>query len=216
MADTKRQSRGIPTGGQFAEHNRLDSEAELAMPDLSFDGPLDSYRLQGMSYTVEHFYSDYQREHFDLDPIYQRGSVWDETRQQNLMRSLLLGIPVGSISLNRTNDIHAKHIYTVIDGKQRIQALRAFRDDELVLPASWFDAELVETTEQVEGWPTPGVRWSGLSLKAQRKFGHISMPTVECVDKDVQQQAEIFRLINTGGVEQDDVSLTRAANVEGR
>tara|TARA_R110002051_G_scaffold314950_1_gene392611 strand:+ start:867 stop:1553 length:687 start_codon:yes stop_codon:yes gene_type:complete len=214
MTNTKRQPRGIPAGGQFAEHDRLDSDAELAMSDLSFDGPLDSYRLQGMSYTVEHFYSPIQRDQFDLDPVYQRGSVWDETRQQNLIRSLLLGIPVGAISLNRSNDIDARHIFTVIDGKQRIQALRAFSDDELVIPASWIDPEYVELTEHVDGWPIPGVRWSGLNLKMQRKFSHISMPSVECVDKDVQQQAEIFRLINTGGVDQDELSLSRAAAVE--
>ena len=35
-----------------------------------------------------------------LSPPYQRGIVWGETRQRNLIKSILLGIPIPSIIIN--------------------------------------------------------------------------------------------------------------------
>ena len=190
----------------------------MTQSTLPFDGPLANLYLQAFSYSPKHFTLDETRDLFDLNPPYQRASVWDDDRRRLLVRSLLLGIPVGAIILNKASDTVAMDVrpYTVIDGKQRIEALRAFVDDELAIPLSWVDDEHILRSAPVDGWPVPGVRWSDLDIVFQRRFYMRSFAVVEATGKTLQEQAEIFRLINAGGVDQTAEDLARAAAIEQR
>ena len=181
---------------------------------LIFDGPLARLSLQPMATPVQHFTLNETRKHFRLDAPYQRGSVWDDDRRRNLMRSLLLGLPVGSIILNDTRNHHRDDYIVVIDGKQRIEAVRAFVDDELAIPATWIPAEHVEQTVDVDGWPVPGILYSGMTLAYRRKFNSLSLPSIVANLDTVEQEAELFRLINAGGVEQTPETMARAADIE--
>lgn len=182
--------------------------------DLIFDGPLARLSLQPLASPVQHFTLDTARAHFRLDAPYQRGSVWDDDRRRNLMRSLLLGLPVGSIILNDTRDMHRIDYIVVVDGKQRIEAVRAFVDDELAIPSTWIPAEHVEQTVDVDGWPVPGVLYSGMTLAYRRRFNNLSLPSIVANLNTVEQEAELFRLINAGGVEQTADTMARAAEIE--
>jgi len=188
----------------------------MTQSTLPFDGPLANLYLQTYSYSPKHFTLEESRDLFDLNPPYQRGSIWDDDRRRLLIRSLLLGIPVGAIILNKASDSIALDVapYTVIDGKQRIEALRAFVDDELIIPVSWVDPEHVLSSIPVNEWPVAGVRWSHLDVVFQRLFNMRAFAVVEANGKTVQEQAEIFRLINAGGVDQTPEDLTRAASIE--
>jgi len=46
---------------------------------------------------IKHWHIDGQ---LLLDPPYQRGDVWGYKRQANLIRSILLGVPIPSIIIN--------------------------------------------------------------------------------------------------------------------
>jgi hypothetical protein len=71
----------------------------------------------------------------DLNPPYQRGSVWGVERKRNLIRSLLMGLPIGAVFLNSR---HIMQPDRVVDGKQRIEAILDFLGDGLAVPAEWF------------------------------------------------------------------------------
>ncbi|MER5352618.1 hypothetical protein ABT093_20075 [Kitasatospora sp. NPDC002551] len=58
--------------------------------------------------------------------------------------------------------------WACIDGKQRITTARFWFDDQLAVPASWFPAEHVATTE--EAGDGPCVRFSGLTRPGQLQF----------------------------------------------
>lgn len=212
---------GVPAGGQFASHDRTEASAELdaahtlvvMTSTLNFDGPLERLSLQPEAFNTLHWAHPSGRDVFVLDAPYQRGSVWDDDQRRNLMRSLLLQIPVGAIIYNETTDVENYHA-NIIDGKQRIEAIRAFYDDELVIPASWVPADQIESTEQVEGWPVPGIRWSGTNIVFQRQFQMRSMPAIRARVKTIEEEAEIFRLINSAGVAQTDETLANAARIE--
>lgn len=223
-ANQLRTLAGVPAAGEFGRKSFADGDVTLATAahsgsmknvTLSFDGPLDSLGLQSYNYTTNHFILAEQRDMFDLNPPYQRGSVWDVTRRQQLIRSILLGIPVGAIAMNKNllqSPIGA--VYDVIDGKQRIEALRAFADSQFPIPATWVDPEDILSTVDVDGWPVPGVLYSGLGPTFHRVFAMRPMPSVEASWKTYAEQAEIFRLINSGGVEQTEESLANAAALE--
>ena len=64
------------------------------------------------------------RGNINLDPIFQRRSAWNTTRQSLFIESLVLGLPIPQLIL--AEDRRKKGSYIVIDGKQRLLAIRAF------------------------------------------------------------------------------------------
>ena len=184
--------------------------------DLDFDGPLERVHLTAYTYSVGHFVLEDARSAFDLNPPYQRASVWDLDRRRALIRSLpSLGIPVGGITLNDRGP-RATGLYAVVDGKQRIETLRAFVDDEFAIPATWIEAEYVLETVDVDGWDVPGVVFSGLDRGFRTDFRQRPIGVAEAKVTTIEAEAEIFRLINTGGVAQTEATLGNAAAVENR
>lgn len=180
---------------------------------LDLEGPLDRLSLQSMARSVNHFTLAETRHWFLLETPYQRGSVWDLERKQNLIRSILRGIPTGVIIVNQRPDVHEG--YAVIDGKQRIEALRAFIDDEYAIPVSWVNADDIITAEPHPEWDHGAVRWSGLINPFKLDFKMRPIAASEANVTTIAEEAEIFRLINAGGVEQTAATMAVAAEVEG-
>ena len=87
-----------------------------------------------------------QRSLIDLDPPYQRLSVWDTDKQRRFIDSVINGVDTPKLyfhDLNAGSRSGSKYRYSVIDGKQRILALWAFVSDQLPLPEDfvYFDDE---------------------------------------------------------------------------
>ena len=82
-----------------------------------------------------------------LSPPYQRGDVWGMTRRKNLIRSILLGIPIPSIIINDRASAGWDDYTTcaVIDGKQRMTTILMFLENQFSVPGDWFgtDGEIV-------------------------------------------------------------------------
>lgn len=124
-----------------------------------------------------------------LDAPYQRGDVWGPIRQRNLIKSLLQGIPIPSLIVNDRSRTSNEFAIAVIDGKQRITAILKFLDSQLDVPGEWFDL--------------PGERYLFCELPRaqQRLFENIAVAVSEgCVPRE--EEAEIFELVNYGGVPQ--------------
>src|SRR3954453_21467249 len=66
-----------------------------------------------------------QQGHLNLEPGFQRKSVWTLTDRRKLIQSVLEGIPVPSIFLYKRAD-NGQLIYDVLDGKQRLETLFMF------------------------------------------------------------------------------------------
>lgn len=92
---------------------------------------------------------------YDLDPPYQRSSnAWETDRKINLLNSMLKGYPIPPIFAFKTKKDSQ---YRVIDGKQRLTALREFFDEESewkidkinLIQFRCFDNLLVDMTSEV-------------------------------------------------------------------
>lgn len=65
----------------------------------------------------------------NLDPDFQRRERWSPEKQSGLIESFLLNVPVPPIYLAEDEYGH----YSVVDGKQRLTAIRAFMTEKLYL-----------------------------------------------------------------------------------
>lgn len=205
---------GAPNDTRFGERKRTAAEVTLAAADPKF-APLPKLVLQNYNRSVDHLVSPRMRDEFDLDTPYQRGAVWDEERRRDLIRSSLMGLPIGAITVNERPFKRGAAHYAVVDGRQRIETFRAFVDDEFPIPETWLnsDEDIAETVE-VPGWPVRGVYHSGMTVSAQRGFSFRPIVTQEASVKTLAEEAEIFRLLNAGGVAQTEETMANALAVE--
>lgn len=67
----------------------------------------------------------YERNHLNLEPGFQRQSVWTERDRANLIDSILRNYPLPAIFLYRRED-EGHLVFDVIDGKQRLESIFMF------------------------------------------------------------------------------------------
>lgn len=75
----------------------------------------------------------------DLDPPYQRRSVWNTEYKQFFIDSLIRNYPAPTIFLQVDVSADAPTLYRVIDGKQRLTALFEFVEDKYQAPDTLAD-----------------------------------------------------------------------------
>lgn len=143
-----------------------------------------------------------KNEWLNLNPPYQRGEVWGPIRQKSLIFSLVVGIPIPSIVVNDRasaglfeTEACEDITYAIIDGKQRIRAILAWIDGELGVPGEWFDSSSREVT------------FDQLDLVTRRKFRNKTLAFSEAVLGTIEQEKQVFELINYGGVPQGQSDL---------
>ena len=104
------------------------------MPDLHFE--FTPYPTPNILEVVREWQS------IDFEPVYQRkGDVWDDPRRQYFIDSIINGVDLPKMYFHelvvpRTANGQVVR-YGVIDGKQRLQAIRKFVDDKLPLAADF-------------------------------------------------------------------------------
>ncbi|MER7937901.1 MULTISPECIES: DUF262 domain-containing protein [unclassified Streptomyces] len=162
----------------------------------------------------------------DLDPPYQRGDVWTVDQRMALVQSWLRGLPAGVVILaDRCNDRWQKAhggrgpyetgeaLWACVDGKQRFTTALMWRTDGFAVPASWLDPRNVDTTEDTDDGPY--VRFSGLSAAGQRFVErYCSLLIAEAKEcATVEEEAELYLLVNGGGTPQTNESMANAIRV---
>lgn len=154
-----------------------------------------------------------------IETPYQRGSVWTPDQRIALIRSLMTGVPIPSIIWNdrmnpwwRKVNGRAEAAYALIDGKQRVETLVAWYGGKLAVPASWFAADAIAKTKDTDDGPY--VTYTGLTRPEQLGFAlNTTIPVCEARLTRVEDEANVFLLVNGGGTPQTDADMARAARV---
>lgn len=152
------------------------------LPDL-MTGSLDR---QPTLQTITWLLSLRRFEQLDLDPPYQRKSVWTLREKRRFLDTVLRNYPSPAIFLHRSLDDEGNPTYHVVDGKQRLTTILDFVDNKLRLPADFGDDRL------------DGKNWKALAeFPAARKAFWGYELTVEFID-DVHEPLvrEIFSRLN--------------------
>lgn len=78
----------------------------------------------------------------NLSPPYQRRSVWTRKDQRFFIDTIMNHYPSPPIYLHQTRDETGTATFHVVDGKQRLEAIIAFRDNKVKLPEDSGNANL--------------------------------------------------------------------------
>lgn len=186
--------------------------------------PLTSYGLSATNREAYGFVLAAADGDLNLNPPYQRGAVWTDDQRIALVRSWLLGIPVGNVIINSRRSMWwtDTDIYdprsgdpgcdAVIDGQQRIRTALAWFAGEFAVPASWFDPVDVNQTEDTADGPY--VRFTGLTRIGQTTFKrNAHLPVVEAKLATEREEAQVFQLVNGAGTPQTEADMANADRV---
>jgi hypothetical protein len=131
-----------------------------------------------------------RNKYMNLQPFYQRRLRWDEKKQSRLIESFLINIPVPPIILFEKE----YNFYEVMDGQQRITAIRDFYENKLRLIGLELWSEL------------NGRTYSELPAKIRAGIDRRSISSIvivaESTSNDEEAQLlkqETFERLNTGG-----------------
>lgn len=122
----------------------------------------------------------------DLDPPYQRRSVWTRKDKQFFLDTIFRNFPSPAIFLHKSLDDAGKATYHVVDGKQRLTTILEFLDDRVRISSDFGDVRL------------DGMKWSDLKGEQdlrQRLWNYqITVEMIDVVDGAVVN--EIFDRLN--------------------
>ena len=129
--------------------------------------------------------------YMDISPFYQRRLRWDKQKQSQLIESFLINIPVPPIILYERE----YNSYEVMDGQQRITAIKDFYNNSLELTGLELWSELNGRTYQ----QLPDKIKAGIDRRA--------ISSIVLITESTQSKEEAFFLkqitferLNTGGV----------------
>lgn len=102
--------------------NQGESEEDALQPVEGF-----AASVSGTDWTVETLVNQMRKGRIDLDPTFQRRNAWLANRKSKLIESIILGFPIPQIVLAEKPGLRGQ--YFVLDGKQRLLALRQYFAD---------------------------------------------------------------------------------------
>lgn len=120
---------------------------------------------------------------------YQRDYVWGHQEQQNFLRVLISGFPVGSVALAKAPDwgVSESPYIEVVDGKQRLTTLKMFIKNEIPI--------IIDGKE---------IFWFELSRSEQLSFGRPTLSAVILDDATEKDRLAYFVAVNFTGVPQSE------------
>ncbi|MFT8402335.1 MAG: DUF262 domain-containing protein [Gluconobacter potus] len=145
----------------------------------------------------------------DLDPSFQRRSAWNDKKQSLFIESLILGLPIPQLILAEAQG--KKGSFIVIDGKQRLLAIRRFGSSS---PDDGFQPlQLKGLSElgQLNGKNYNDLMRDPALEDFRSAFENSSIRTI--VIRNWQNEAylyEVFLRINTGSVQLSPQELRQA------
>lgn len=90
---------------------------------------------------ISWFLDLHRNEQLDLDPPYQRRSVWSPKDRRFFLDTIFRGYPSPSIFLHK-QVVEGKTIYYVVDGKQRLETILKFANNEIAIDKNFGDSRL--------------------------------------------------------------------------
>lgn len=84
----------------------------------------------------------YNQGQLDLEPSYQRRSVWNPKDRRFFLDTIFRGYPSPSIFLNKVMDESGRTVYAVVDGKQRLETIFSFVKNKIYIDKKYGDIRL--------------------------------------------------------------------------
>lgn len=136
---------------------------------------------------VTWFLDLHKTEQLNLDPPYQRRSVWSLKDRRFFLDTIFRGYPSPAIYLHKEITIGGKTIYNVVDGKQRLETIIRFAKNKIAIDKDYGDTRY------------NGKKWNDLQIdqEIRNDFWNYVLP-VEfiSVDEGTSLVNEVFDRLN--------------------
>lgn len=158
--------------------------------------------------TISEFYERNQLNKYNFEPEYQRrGDVWSEEKQAFLIDSILKNYPMPPIFLHQVIDSGTGATkYNVIDGKQRLNAILRFIDNEIELPSDYDVGEFGDSRLNGKKFCDLGGELQEFKMQFWRYI--LSVEYIETNDIDVINN--VFDRLNRNGEPLEPQELRKA------
>ena len=124
------------------------------------------------------------RKQVDLEPPYQRRSVWSMNDKRFFIDTILNNYPSPPVFLHKSMNDSGHPIYCVVDGKQRLKTIAEFVENKIEIPKDFNDADLQNR------------RWDELDKETKMRYWNYGLIVEMITDVDEQSIREIFDRIN--------------------
>lgn len=142
----------------------------------------------------------------DLNPDFQRRSVWSIVAKSKFIESLILGIPIPQILLAESRE--QKNLYLVLDGKQRLLTIKEFFSGHLA------DGQPFRLTGLADLPHLNGKDWPAITRDAPRDARAIDSAQIRTAIirgwRNDNILYEIFHRLNSGSVRLSPMELRMA------
>lgn len=135
-------------------------------------------------YRISDFLDWHREKRLNLNPDFQRGSVWSPAARSFLIDTILRQLPVPKVYLRTTIDVRTKKsIREVVDGQQRMRAILDFAEDKFALSKRAGEFE--------------GMRYSDLEQQQQTDFLAYPIAVDQLVNATTDDILEVFARLNS-------------------
>lgn len=127
---------------------------------------------------ISWFLDLYDRKQLDLEPPYQRKSVWSPKDKKFFIDTIFRNYPSPAIFLHKTINDRGQSLYHVVDGKQRLSTILEFVNNKIKVDSGFGDERI------------NGKKWSQIDDKEiKQNFWNYTL-SVEQIDYDEEQASD--------------------------
>lgn len=134
----------------------------------------------------------------DLSHIVQRGVAWERSRQSALIESAILGYPIPPVFAKKSEDSDGNRIYSIMDGKQRLTAIKRYLSNEFQLtalpPLSYMDHE----DGKVKTLDVTGKKFDDLPEALKSLLKTLTVNVIYFDNLTKEEERELFKRLNAG------------------
>ncbi|WP_080699418.1 DUF262 domain-containing protein [Bordetella bronchiseptica] len=174
------------------------SEQEKRDAEIAVSGVARQVKFTVAEYPVSMYVSRFANDETDryFVPQYQRNLAWNDEQKSQFIESLIVGLPIPFMFFYQTPDGRME----IVDGSQRMRAMRSFLKEGLSLQ----DLVLVPELN--------GFTFDDLLGDRKRKLEDITIRTIILdTDTDPATRAEMFARINRMGTTANEAEIRRGS-----
>ncbi len=162
---------------------------------------LQVFRVNPGQHSVESHICWLERGAYFFDAVYQRPYVWKKKEQQQFLKTLVSGFPLGNVAVAKHDDWDRRDgpWLEVVDGKQRLTTINLFITDEIpfILPDG------------------KSLYWSDMTRGEQLAFGNPFLPVLTLEQATDKQILDYFIAVNFSGVPQSNAHKQAVLKMRG-
>ena len=135
-------------------------------------------------YRISDFLEWHQQKRLELNPHFQRGSVWSPAARTYLIDTILRSFPIPKVYLRTRIDVKSKKsVREVVDGQQRLRAILDFAEDKFAL------------TKRAEEFA--GLQYSTLTQEMKQAFLEFPIAVDQLMNAKDSEVLEVFARLNS-------------------